>query len=75
LRGCVFFSVRADATLIDHGSYVQDTASGLDWLKLDNMQPVQSESICYLVRASGRCPVRMEEAFVEWCPLIHEMSH
>lgn len=31
----LFFSVSVNAALIDHGSHVHDTTSGLDWLKLD----------------------------------------
>ena len=31
----LLFSTSVNATLIDHGDYVQDTASGLEWLKLD----------------------------------------
>lgn len=31
----LLFSISVNATLIDRGSYVQDTASGLEWLKLE----------------------------------------
>ena len=40
-----FVSTSANAILIDHGDYVEDTASGLDWLKLESTMGLTSSEV------------------------------
>ncbi|OUR88396.1 hypothetical protein A9Q81_23955 [Gammaproteobacteria bacterium 42_54_T18] len=49
----LLFSTSVNATLIDHGNYVQDTASGLEWLKLEATVGLTSAQVVDQFGAGG----------------------
>ena len=66
----LLFSANVNATLIDHGDYVQDTASGLEWLKLDATIGLSSTQVIDEFGAGGAFEGWQYATGVQWEHLL-----
>ena len=62
----LMLSLNANATLIDNGSYITDTISGLDWLKLGSTYGKSYEQVSDEISTGGQLEDWQYATAIEW---------